>query len=185
MPSKPTKCHRLVLPSTSMASSKVPPHPSFSETTLCSEPSPQTHPDPVKYAWAAGLIDGDGCISAVVQTHIDRKTPSIRIRVIVSQNDHRTLDVLKGYLGERGALNGLRRQPYQNRPMYQLQYDGRHALAVINKVLPYLVRKRMEAEACLVLNVEGKLSTMPGPKGFPPDVLARRDYWVKRIRRMK
>jgi hypothetical protein len=139
----------------------------------------------MRLAWSAGFIDGDGCITAVVQTHAKRSTPSCRIRVIVQQNDHYTLTVLKDYLGERGALNAVKRQPYHNRQVYQLQYDGKNALAVIRKILPYLVRKRPEAEACLLLAEEGKVSTCPGPNGFPKEVHERRAYWINRIRRMK
>ncbi len=139
----------------------------------------------MRLAWSAGFIDGDGCITAVVQTHAKRSTPSVRIRVIVQQNDHYTLTVLRDYLGERGALNAVKRQPYHNRQVYQLQYDGQNALAVIRKIIPYLVRKRQEADACLHLAIEGKVSTCPGPRGFSKEVHERRAYWIRRIRRMK
>ena len=139
----------------------------------------------VRYAWAAGMIDGDGCISAVVQQHPGRATPSVRIRVAVSQNDHYTLLVLKGVLGERGALNALKRQPCQNRHPYQLLYDGRHAIAVIKKILPYLVRKAAEADACLKLQEEGEVGRCPGPNGFSAETHGRRAYWVNRLKRMK
>ena len=161
----------------SIAVSKHRPIPTIS----CNQP---THLD-VRLAWAAGFIDGDGCVGAVVQRHQGRETPSIRIRVVITQNDHYTLLVLKNVLGERGALNAVKRQPCQNRQPYQLQYDGRHAIAVINKVLPYLVRKAAEADACLQLATEGQIGTCPGPNGFSVEVHERRAYWVNRIRRMK
>jgi hypothetical protein len=139
----------------------------------------------VLHAWAAGMVDGDGYIGAVVQHHTGRATPSIRIRVVVSQNDHYTLSVLKGVLGERGALNALKRQSSQNRHPYQLLYDGRHAIAVIKKILPYLVRKAAEADACLKLQVQGEVGRCPGPKGFSAETHERRAYWVNRLKRMK
>jgi hypothetical protein len=136
-------------------------------------------------AWAAGFIDGDGCVTAVWQTHPGGATPSVRIRVIIVQNDHHTLHVLQHYLGERGALNVLKRQPNQNRQPYQLQYDGRHAIAVLTKIRPFLVRKAAEADACQSLFKEGALDKCPGPKGHSPEIIERREYWVKRLRRMK
>ncbi len=148
-------------------------------------PHEPSHAQQLKFAWAAGFIDGDGCITAVTQRYRDRATPSTRIRVIVVQNDYHTLAVLKTVLGERGALNVLRRQQEQNRQPFQLQYDGQHALAVIAKILPYLVRKRAEALACQTLAIEGELSRFPGCRGFSKEVLQRREYWVKRLRRMK
>ena len=141
--------------------------------------------DSHRLAWAAGFIDGDGCITAVVQRYKDRKSTSIRIRVIVVQNDYYTLSVLQNILDERCVLQALKRGPEQNRQPYQLVYDGKHALAVIKKIQPYLVRKAAEADACRQLHKEGELDRYPGPKGISPDVVKRRDYWVKRLQRMK
>ena len=130
-------------------------------------------------------ISFSGLACPVLQRHVDRVTPSVRIRVAIVQNDHYVLQVLKNVLGERGALNVLKRQPCQNRQPYQLQYDGGHAIAVLKKIRPYLVRKASEADACLQLFVEGRLNQFPGPKGFPPEVHRAREYWVNRIGRMK
>lgn len=139
----------------------------------------------VRLAWAAGFVDGDGCLCAVVNRHRDRETPSIRIRVVIVQNDHHTLLVLQNILDEKSSLNPLKRQPCHNRQVYQLQYDGIHAIAVIRKILPYLVRKSAEADACLKLQIEGEVGRCPGPRGFTAAVHERRAYWVNRIRRMK
>jgi hypothetical protein len=155
--------------------------PLFPETL----PEGLCHPHALKLAWAAGFIDGDGCVTAVIQRHQNRITPSVRIRVVIVQNDHYVLQVLKNVLGESGALNALKRQPCQNRQPYQLQYDSGHAIAVLKKIRPYLVRKAREADACMELFIEGKLDKMPGPKGFPPEVLRIRYYWVGRIGRLK
>ena len=139
----------------------------------------------LKLAWAAGFVDGDGCICPVIQRHKDRATDSIRIRLVITQNDHHVLDVLQRVLGERRALNGLKRQDCQNRHPYQLQYDGGHAIAAIKKIRPFLIRKAREADLCMQLFVEGRLNQSPGPKGFPPEVHRIRKALVKRIRRMK
>lgn len=139
----------------------------------------------LELAWAAGFVDGDGCICAVMQRHPDRATPSVRIRLVITQNDHRVLHVLQRVLGEPSALNSVKRQACQNRQPYQLQYDSGHAIAAIKKIRPYLVRKAREADACMQLFVEGRLNQFPGPKGFPPEVHRVRKYLVNRIRRMK
>lgn len=152
-----------------------------------SDLSPESHCQArdLKLAWGAGFIDGDGCICPVIQRHRGRKTPSIRIRVVISQNDHFTLLSLKNILAERCSLTAPKRQGGQNRQPYVLTYDGKHAVAVIRKILPYLVRKSAEASGCLTLLEEGQLQRCPGPRGFPPEVHERRAYWVNRIRRMK
>lgn len=137
------------------------------------------------FAWAAGFIDGDGCICAVTQRHPDRATDSVRIRLVITQNDHHVLERLQRVLGERSALNSIKRQPCQNRQPYQLQFDSGHAIAAIKKIRPYLVRKAREADLCMQLFVDGQLDRNPGPCGFPPEVHRIRKYLVNRIRRMK
>lgn len=139
----------------------------------------------LKFAWAAGFVDGDGCICPVIQRHDDRATDSVRIRLVVTQNDRHVLEVLRTVLGERCALNATKRLPCQNRQAYQLQYDSGHAIEAIRKILPYLIRKRREADLCLQLFVDGQLNRNPGPKGFPPEVHRVRKSLVRRIRRMK
>lgn len=157
------------------------PQPFTDQLRFSADPSVQA----IQLAWGAGLIDGDGCVSAVVQRHRNRKTPSIRIRCVAVQNDYHTLHVLRQVLGEQSSLNPIKRQASHNRQAYQLQFDGKHALAVLRKLLPYLVRKREEAIACIRLAVEGQVGVHPGPLGFSPEVHRRRAYWVNRLRRMK
>lgn len=140
---------------------------------------------PTDLAWAAGFIDGDGCLCAVEQRHDDRETPGLRIRLCIVQNDHFTLKHLQRVLDVPGHLNPVKRQACQNRQPYQLQYDQRHAIAVLDKIRPYLVRKGREADICMQLFVDGMLDRMPGPKGFPPHVLQIRKQGAARLRRMK
>jgi hypothetical protein len=138
-----------------------------------------------RLAWCAGFLDGDGCLTAVIQRHRNRATPSVRIRLMATQNDHYVLKVLKDVLGERGHLNPVKRQASHNRQCYQLQYDSGHAVAAIKKILPYLIRKRREADLCLELFVKGRLNINPGPKGFPPEIHQIRKALVKRIKKLK
>lgn len=145
---------------------------------------PHSH-SAVAFAWAAGFLDGDGCVSAVVQTYPARVTPSIRIRVVIVQNDYYTLSVFQKVLSERSALNALRRKAGMNKQPYQLQYDGRHAIAVLHKLRPHLVRKAAEADVCFRLFYEGRLTWLPGPKGVPPELTKFRLSLVAKLGRMK
>lgn len=139
----------------------------------------------IPLAWAAGFIDGDGCVSALMQTHPRRRSPSIRIRVDVAQNDYYTLKVLADVLGEKHALNPLSRRQYHNRQPFVLTYDGGHAVAVLRKIRSYLVRKAAEANACIELFEQGRLTWLPGPRGIPADLMAYRLKMVEKIRRLK
>lgn len=136
-------------------------------------------------AWSAGFIDGDGCISAVLQRHRDRKTCGLRIRLCVVQNDHHTLHHLQRVLGIPGHLHAVKRQPSQNRTVYQLQYDQKHAIAVLKQIRPYLIRKGPEADVCMQLFIDGWLDRLPGRDGFPLHVIEARTKGAARLRRMK
>jgi hypothetical protein len=137
-----------------------------------------------RLAWAAGFVDGDGCISSVVQTR-PGKRPSYRIRIDISQNDPFPLLLVRQILQHRSALNPIKRQTFQNRQNYQLTYDGRHTAAVLELLLPFLVRKRAEATTCLDLWNQGKLWLKPGAAGTPDELLQVRAKLHNRIRALK
>jgi hypothetical protein len=142
-------------------------------------------PECIRLSWAAGFIDGDGCISGIIQRYKDRKTPSVRLVVSVVQNDIHTLQVLQKILDEKSHLFTLKRQRCHNRQAYELLYAGRHAISVLQKIEPYLIRKKMECWAAQELHREGCLSVRPGPNGHPEAVHRARAYWVNKLRNLK
>jgi len=131
-------------------------------------------------AWAAGLLDGEAWIGVSCTQQPGRKNPTYRPVVTVTQNCPQTLGRLRWVLGESSHLHELARKMGHNRQVYSLTYDGGHALRVLARVAPFLVRKRMEARVALSYRRRGWMGIHPGPKGYPPHVWkARRDLFLK------
>ena len=140
-----------------------------------------------RLAWAAGFLDGDGCISSVLYTYRDgRATPkAYRIRVDLSQNCHFTLACVQAILGGRCYLLPVSRQSGQNRQPYQLYFTGGHAFEVLRKLCPFLIRKKREAEVCMQLWTEGQLGLRPGCAGTPSHLHEIRRRLHQRLKSLK
>ncbi len=138
--------------------------------------------DEIKHAWAAGFFDGDGCTSITRQQVQGRKNETFRLRLTIAQNCLETLQVFEAVIGEKAHVNSPPETLATNRPIHYLIYTGLHAVAALRKMLPYLVRKQMGARAALAFWEEGRMGTLPGPKGLPAEVWKRRLYWFKKIK---
>jgi hypothetical protein len=137
-------------------------------------------PREIDVAWAAGLLDGEAWIGVSCTRQPGRKNPTYRPVVTVVQNCPQTLARLRWVLGESSHLHELTRRMAHNRQVYSLTYDGAHALRVLARVAPFLVRKRMEARVALSYRRRGWMGVHPGPKGYPPHVWkARRELCLK------
>jgi hypothetical protein len=135
--------------------------------------------------WAAGFVDGEGCISAVRQKYNNPKYKGIRLRLHVGQNDLASLQRLQEILGVKSYINPVKWNATQTRPIYQLNVDGRHALEALYMLEPFLFRKKHQARACFELWENGRMAERPGRKGVAPEVWEIREYYLKRLQRMK
>lgn len=138
-------------------------------------------------SWAAGFIDGEGCIGAVRQRYKCKTKRSyyIRLRLGVSQNDLATLQRLQKILGVPSVIAQLKWFPSQTRPIYVYQVDGRHVIRALEQIEPFLVRKRHQARTCFEFWQEGKMGIRTGPKGISDEIWNIREYYLKRLTRMK
>ena len=143
--------------------------------------APQICPD---ICWAAGFFDGDGCTSIVRQQVEGRKNLTYRLRLTLVQNCKETLLHFQRVVGEHAFIVTPGDKLQFNKQIYSLIYDGRHAVAALSKLEPYMFRKKMGAQAALKFWEEGRMGTWPGPKGFGPEVWKKRDYWFKKMRLM-
>lgn len=145
----------------------------------------QTLKDATALAWAAGFLDGEGCISLSRTVQPGRKNPTYRPRVDVCQNDREVLVYLRDVLAEDAGLYVNRWQPGHNRQVYTLVYDGIHALQALAKLLPHLRRKDIEAEVLLSYPERGWMGVHPGPHGYPQEVWAERERIYRKLRKLK
>ena len=100
-------------------------------------------------AWAAGIIDGEGCIILVRhKASAKRKTDSWLLRVDVGNCDARMLKKLLSLFGGHVVKKLLRSDKYM--PQWRWYCNGPTAVSTLNSVLPYLVCKREQAEVALL-----------------------------------
>lgn len=139
----------------------------------------------VALAYAAGFIDGEGCIHIAKQQQPRRPRPTYRARLTVAQSHREALERLRDILGAPSYLGKVRRTVQQNRQAYVLVYDGRHAGEVLAKVLPHLFIKAIEAQVLLEYFEVCDVRVHPGPKGHDAGIWKAREYYYKKLQRLK
>jgi hypothetical protein len=139
----------------------------------------------VAIAWAAGFVDGEGCIHlARVQRNCGNRV-NYRLRLSVTQNCLVTLEHLRGVLGGTSYLTRLRRKLQHNKQLYTLIFDGRNAHDAIATLSPHLVRKAHEAQIALDFYAHGQPELHPGPNGTPQAIWDFRRRCYDKLRRLK
>jgi hypothetical protein len=141
--------------------------------------------DPRKLAWAAGLFDGDGCVLISKQSQPGRKNPTYRLCLSVVQNCRDTVERFQEVLGLQSCLVVVRRTSKQNRRVYDLRYDGVHALRVLQLLKPDLYRKALEADVAIEAWRHCAMGVLPGCGGLPASVWKAREQYYKKLRRLK
>lgn len=134
--------------------------------------------------WAAGLLDGDGCISIVRQTY-PRRASTLRLTVSISQNCRQTLEHFQASVRIPGTLNEMKRRVEHNKQVYVLNYNGPSARALIERLQGCLYRKRHEAAVALEFCELGQISRRFGRAGVPLHLQALRESYYKKLQALK
>ena len=134
--------------------------------------------DPVKLAYLAGLIDGEGCIG--IAATFDKRSSRSRAyfgRLYVSNTDIRLMAWLQEHCG--GRVNAM---PRKSQPTWKTGYkwelQGANAELVLRATLPYLVLKRRQAETLLELR---ELQAVLVTRTPSADQAARKEALKQRI----
>ena len=146
-------------------------------TSSINAPAPNLH-------WAAGLLDGDGCISIVRQRYPHR-ADNLRLTVSISQNCRQTLEHFQACVGVAGRLHAVKRQVGHNKQVYVLNYSGPGAQALIEQLQGCLYRKRHEAAVALAFCRVGQVSRRFGPGGVPPHLQRVRESFYNKLKALK
>lgn len=96
-------------------------------------------------AWAAGLIDGEGCVS--IASGINKRSGGryYRADLIVSNTNRALLEPLLAMFG--GRIDNLNRNGGKRRHAFQWKVTGSaHAAEVLSKVRPWLIAKARQAD---------------------------------------
>lgn len=108
---------------------------------------------PEKAAYIAGIVDGEGCISAV-HDHPDRGN-SIRLELKIANTNRPLLESIQTDLGE-GRIQSVKRYSSRHKPCFELRVHGEKAQRSVKQLLPFLRVKMQQAELlCSVKMREG------------------------------
>ena len=104
-------------------------------------------------AYAAGVIDSDGSIGILRETHAMRASratqPTFSERVTIRQIEPEAVDWLHGFFGGCRSVIAAKREKRQD--LQSLQLVDRQATRLLAATLPYLRIKRGQAALCLEL----------------------------------
>lgn len=154
-----------------------------SATEPSTEDSP--HPEDQRIGWAAGFLDGEGCIHIIRQRYRSSRSDTFALRVCITQNDRRTLEHFCNAAGIQAPIYEVPRAANHRRQCYTLNYSGANAMQLITLLSPHLRRKRLEAAAALRFWTRGQMGVRRGGKGLDPDLTTTRERYFRLLKRLK
>jgi len=135
--------------------------------------------------WAAGFLDGEGCIHIARQTYRGKRRDTFRLRAYIVQANLEVLEHFRDGVAIDARIYKVKRTAQHNKQVYTLNFEGKKAMTLIAMLLPHLIRKREEAQTALAYWVEGRVGMRPGPKGLPPEIAALRERFYFKLRSLK
>lgn len=143
-----------------------------------------TRPPAPSLQWAAGMLDGDGCITIIRQTYKKRKS-ALRLLVTVTQNCRQTLEHFRDSINVEAPIYAIKRRAQHNKQIYVINYGGAKARKVIEVLNGHLFRKRIEAQVAIDFCEAGQSSRSFGSRGVPPQIQAIREACFHKMRALK
>ena len=132
-----------------------------------------TPEEKLNWAWLAGIIDGEGSITIVIQSPKYRKggiSPSSQLRVRVKMTHAPTIEHIQT-VAHCGTTYPCKPRP-NCKPAFVWDACSREAAAVLRRCLPFLVTKKKQAQVALQF-AEIAL-TFADSKTVPSGILAQR-----------
>lgn len=139
----------------------------------------------IRLAWAAGFLDGEGCIHIAKQRYKGTRADTYRLGVHVTQNDRTVLERFREVVGIDAPIYRVKRAKNHRRQCFTLNFSGRSALALITLLLEFLERKRDEAQAALDFWLNGRVGQRFGARGLDPAVVAIREHYFHLLKQLK
>ena len=150
-----------------------------------SPPESEQSPPESDLAWAAGFIDGEGCIHIAKQRYRGKRADTYRLGVHVTQNDRGVLESLCEAVGIRAPIYEVRRAHNHRKQCYTLNFSGKSALRLLTLLGSYFRRKHREAQAALDFWIEGRMGMAGTGKPLPAELAAVREHYFHLLKRLK
>lgn len=137
-------------------------------------------PPPDWCAWAAGIVDGEGCIQ-LIRHNSKTKNPRWGIRLSVGNTDPRMLTKLRDMFG--GTIWFNKRVIANHRPFWNWQVASQQAEMVLRLILPWLIAKQDQAQIALESRSMMKLGRRWAP--YSKDDISKFDTLVAEMKTAK
>lgn len=148
--------------------------------------SQRRHPGEADVGWAAGIMDGEGCILIARQTYgKSGRRPTYRLRLQITQNDETLLKEFEWSVGVEGRIYSPKPSRKQNKVCHSLNYDGVRAFTVLERLIAHLRRKKPQAELAAEFRAACDIHRHTGPKGCPEQVWDLRQWYYERMSDLK
>lgn len=135
-----------------------------------------------EYAWAAGIIDGEGYIGMTKnKPGVNRRiTISFQIRISVRMTHRDTIEKLHSLFGGTFKVCNLRNKT-KWKCCYEWYAGDKCTINVLTLVLPYLVTKKSQAELVLDYRKQCFLTKPKGQNQCSPEITNLRFEYFKRL----
>lgn len=131
--------------------------------------------DEIRWAWIAGIIEGEGCFGITAPS---RGRNTANGRIVVNMTDGDVILRLKEW-AQRGTVSGPRARPKGCKPIWTWTVSRcEDVLYVIQRVSPYLLSRRADRAAQLAA-----LMTTKRPKALHQSLEEKREKKRLRARR--
>lgn len=124
-------------------------------------------------AWAAGFIDGEGCISGIRTG--DHQGDIYSISLIVGNTESYPIKKLHGMFG--GGYREIENRQIKHNRVYEWRITGKRVLEVLKVIEPYLCCKLAQAELAIIYLESG----WRGRRGGFSNTIKERKKWQKNI----
>lgn len=143
-------------------------------------------PGEADLGWAAGIMDGEGCIHIARQTYgTSGRRPTYRLRLQITQNDETLLKEFEWSVGVAGRIYSPKPSRKQNKVCHTLNYDGTRAFTVLARLFEHLRRKRPQAALAVEFRDNCDIHRHTGPKGCSEAIWELRQWYYERMRDLK
>lgn len=139
-------------------------------------------------AYMAGLVDGEGCLTIARQNRKERKNPSFKTSVTVSNTDRRLVDIFKEHFGGCIYETKDKRVSKGWANSFTWHCTAGNSRIFLKAILPYLIAKKQQAILILEFQemqskyVRKSFGQGLGTKGLNEQDIANREYYHNAVR---
>jgi hypothetical protein len=126
--------------------------------------------------WIAGVVDVECYLN--LRQYLHKGKPIYKPELRLTQKTKKAPLIFKAVLG--GQVYGLKRKNQEN--MYQYYLQGKQLAIQLERIAPYLILKKKVALELIEYIKESQALRSKYPRGFPPEVIARRQVLVDELR---